>query len=129
MSSTIFSCQGLSKRFGKVQALEEVELELVAGSLVGLVGPSGSGKTTLLRIAGLLERPDKGQRVYHGQPLPENGQARLELRRRMAMVRQKPVGFGTSVANNIALGLKYRGLPPGAGSAHCSGLETGADGR
>jgi len=53
----------VSKRFGKVAALEGIELELAPGEIVGLTGPSGAGKSTLCRIIAGIERPDAGRVV------------------------------------------------------------------
>src|SRR5438067_1338432 len=54
----------VSKRFGSFVALDNVSVEVPAGSLVALLGPSGSGKTTLLRIIAGLELADSGQVFY-----------------------------------------------------------------
>lgn len=51
---------------GTLSVLENANLTLHAGELVGLVGPSGSGKSTLLHTAGLLERPEAGQVLLDG---------------------------------------------------------------
>jgi ABC-2 type transport system ATP-binding protein len=54
--TAVLTTQGLSKRYGSVQALRDCSLSLPAGRVVGLVGPNGAGKTTLLHLAlGLLE--------------------------------------------------------------------------
>jgi daunorubicin resistance ABC transporter ATP-binding subunit len=52
--------EGLVKRFGDVQALAGVDLEVPAGAVVGLLGPNGAGKTTVVRILATLLRPDAG---------------------------------------------------------------------
>ena len=44
---SIFACQNLTKRYGKLTALDNIDLELESGRIVGLLGPNGSGKTTL----------------------------------------------------------------------------------
>jgi ABC-2 type transport system ATP-binding protein len=54
------SIQGVSKHFGKVQALSDINLEVSSGIVCALLGPNGSGKTTLVRILTTLLRPDSG---------------------------------------------------------------------
>jgi ABC-2 type transport system ATP-binding protein len=51
----------LSKRYGDTQALDDVDLEVVAGSILGVLGPNGAGKTTALRILTTLSTPDHGR--------------------------------------------------------------------
>ena len=53
--SVILSCHGLTKQYGSTRALNNVDLELPSGSVIGLLGPNGSGKSTFIKIAaGLL---------------------------------------------------------------------------
>ena len=54
------SIQGVTKRFGRLQVLNELSLRLPAGQRVALIGPSGSGKTTILRCVAMLEPIDAG---------------------------------------------------------------------
>ena len=64
-----------------LQVLREVDLELEKGEVVALVGPSGSGKSTLLQLAGLLEKPTKGDIYLDGQNCSKLGDAlRTSLR-------------------------------------------------
>lgn len=56
----VLECRGLTKRFGKIAALDEVELSIEPGRIVGLLGPNGSGKTTLIKLANGLLTPDGG---------------------------------------------------------------------
>jgi len=60
MSNTLRAI-GISKRFGGVQALSGVTLELSESTILGLIGPNGSGKTTLVNIITGVLRPDAGQ--------------------------------------------------------------------
>lgn len=113
-AQALVEARGLTKNFGKVRALNGMELRLEEGQLLSLVGPSGAGKTTFLRILGRLEFHDEGYLKLMGQRIASQetiGQA-VTLRRQMAMVQQKPVVFDRSVLDNIALGLHFRGLEP-----------------
>ena len=58
--------QGLAKRYGKVQALQGIDLEVAEGELVGLLGPNGAGKSTLVKIACGLVRPSAGTARVNG---------------------------------------------------------------
>jgi tungstate transport system ATP-binding protein len=80
------------------------------GEIFTLIGPSGSGKTTLLRLINLLDIPTAGKIVFDGTRTSENEKSRLSIRRRMGMVFQKPAMLNTTVAENIAFGLKFRGV-------------------
>ena len=75
----ILECRGLSKRFGKVQALEDVNLKLEAGHVIGLLGPNGSGKTTLIKLANGLLTPTEGEILIDGMA---PGKESTPLRRR-----------------------------------------------
>lgn len=60
------SIRGLVKRFGEKIAVDNINLDVPAGSFYGLVGPNGAGKTTSLSMATGLLRPDHGQVTVHG---------------------------------------------------------------
>jgi tungstate transport system ATP-binding protein len=100
----------LGQTFGERGVLEDINLEINRGEFFALIGPSGAGKTTLLQIIDLLQEPACGQLYFDGQLYPQSGQARLNLRRRMAFVLQKPAVFNGSVRDNIAIGLRWRGV-------------------
>ena len=57
----ILECSGLTKRYGKVTALDHIDLTLQSGRIVGLLGPNGSGKTTLIKLATRLLQPSEGE--------------------------------------------------------------------
>ncbi len=59
--NTVLECKNLRKQYGKKIALKNIDLEIPAGSIVGLLGPNGSGKTTLLKLAAGLLQPSSGE--------------------------------------------------------------------
>jgi len=100
---------GLSHSYGEREVLKSLNLGLSRGEVFALIGPTGAGKTTLLRIIDLLEIPSLGEMYFDGKCIPRSGKQRLEIRRRMAFVHQKPQVFNLSVYDNVAYGLRWRG--------------------
>src|SRR5919202_3056388 len=97
--------QTVRKTFGKVTAVDDVDLEVADGEFVVLLGPSGCGKTTLLRCLAGLEKVDAGRIVIGDREvttLPPG-------RRRIAMVFQSYAVFPhMTLYDNIAFGLKMQ---------------------
>ena len=105
---TTVSLQNLTKRFGTVVGVDDLNIEIESGEVVALLGPSGCGKTTTLRmIAGLLE-PTSGDVLFDGHSVL----AVPAERRGAVMVFQKHLLFPTmSVAANVGFGLRMRNVP------------------
>jgi tungstate transport system ATP-binding protein len=99
----------LSHGYGEREVLKDLNLGIDKGEVFALIGPTGAGKTTLLRIMGLLEPPRAGEIYFDGNSIPRSGRQRLEMRRRMSFVHQKPQVFNLSVYDNVACGLRWRG--------------------
>lgn len=96
---------GLTRTFGDIVAVDDLELAVQAGSFFTVVGPSGCGKTTLLRLISGLERPDAGQVLINGDDVT----ALPAHRRPTATVFQDFALFPhLSVADNIGFGLRQR---------------------
>jgi sulfate/thiosulfate transport system ATP-binding protein len=104
----VIEVRSVSKRFGAFQALDDVSLEVPAGSLTALLGPSGSGKSTLLRVIAGLEAPDAGEVVIEG----EDATGVAPQRRGVGFVFQHYAAFKhMTVADNVAFGLTIRKRP------------------
>ena len=108
--SPIIQIRNVTKRFGKVAAVDNVSLDIMAGEFFVLLGPSGCGKTTLLRMIAGFEVPTEGQILIDGQDMsrvPPN-------KRPVNMVFQSYAVFPhMSVADNVAYGLKIAGVGRG----------------
>lgn len=97
----------LTKNFGGVRALDNVNLELEAGDLLAVLGASGCGKTTLLRCIAGFETPDAGEIVIDGETVFDAQTNRRAEQRKVGYVPQGGVLFPhLSAARNIAFGLK-----------------------
>ncbi|TGX53572.1 ATP-binding cassette domain-containing protein [Sphingomonas gei] len=93
---------------GGAKAVDQVSLEVAAGSFVALVGASGSGKSTLLKTVNRLIEPSAGEVLIGGEPV--HGEAPHLLRRRIGYVFQNIGLFPhMNVGENIAIGLRLAG--------------------
>lgn len=97
----------ICKSFDGKEVLKDISIEFKEGEITSIIGPNGAGKTTLLRILNLLTTPTSGKLFFDNCELKK---AALALRRRMTMVLQNPIMFNGSVYNNVAYGLKIRGI-------------------
>lgn len=68
-------CEGLSKDYGQIRALDRIDLRLEEGKIVGLLGPNGSGKTTLIKLASRLLVPSEGRITICGEVPSEKSKA------------------------------------------------------
>jgi tungstate transport system ATP-binding protein len=100
----------LCQRYGEQDILKNVNLKVDKGEVLALIGPTGAGKTTLLRLLNLLDTPTSGKIYFDGLDTTGSTGMKIELRRRMAFVLQKPVVFNMKVYDNVACGLKWRGV-------------------
>jgi multiple sugar transport system ATP-binding protein len=104
------SIQGIAKRFGAVDVLGELSLDVAEGEFMVLLGPSGCGKSTLLNIIAGLDRADTGRIVIGGVDVTE----REPRDRDIAMVFQSYALYPTMDARrNMGFGLRMRGVPRG----------------
>ncbi len=103
--------KGVFKRFGKVVAVEKMDLDIEEGSLVTLLGPSGCGKTTLLRMVAGLEAPTEGDILIKGKRINDTP----IHKRNLGMIFQNYALFPhKTIYENVAFGLKYRDVSKAA---------------
>ena len=90
-SGSMLQLEGVHKRFGQLEVLRGVSLNVDRGQVVCVIGPSGSGKSTLLRCINLLEPPDQGRILLEGKEITGGADAGdLDyVRRRVGIVFQQ----------------------------------------
>ncbi len=105
--SVLLAVGEAAKAYGAKRLLDVAGLALAAGDVVILSGDNGSGKTTLLKLLAGLERADRLRMRFDGIEATE-GRFPRELRRTIVYVHQHPYLFNTSIADNVAYGLRLR---------------------
>lgn len=79
--------KGIQKKYGQLEVLKGIDLEIQSGEIVSIVGSSGAGKTTLLQILGTLDKPDSGSLTLNGiDPFNLNSKG-------LAAFRNEKIGF------------------------------------
>ena len=109
--------ESLSFHYGAVRALNRLDIEIREKRVTALIGPSGCGKTTFLRCFNRMHDLTPGAR-YEGRimlypddfDLVANDVDPIEVRMRIGMVFQKPNPFPKSIFENVAYGLRVRGM-------------------
>ncbi len=101
----LFDLKGVSVRFGQLEALKSVDLQILQGQRVALIGSNGSGKSTLLRVLNGLISSKSGQKS--GQV---SGTVQIDPNLRQAMLFQRPHMLRMSVQANVAMGLWLTGV-------------------
>ena len=100
---------------GNIHALKGINLSVNKNSVTALIGPSGCGKTTLLRCFNRMhdlypKHRYEGEILFKGENILSHGIDLINLRSRIGMVFQKPTPFPMTVFDNIAYGLKLKGI-------------------
>ena len=107
--NNLIDIRDLTLHRDKRQVLAIDSLIVEKGEVLALVGPNGTGKSSLLLILARLLQPENGRVVWDGASLL--GGSSLAYRRRIALVLQEPLLLDLSVFENVALGLRFRGVP------------------
>jgi branched-chain amino acid transport system permease protein len=117
--SVILEVRGLSKHFGGLKAVDEVDLAIGRNSVHALIGPNGSGKTTLLNVLSGIYTATHGEIRFDGKPVEDlkpHARAALGLGRTFQNIR---LFGGLSVLDNVIVGAErpHNSLPPGPHAA------------
>jgi len=110
-SATVLQLRGLSRQFGGLRVIEDLELDVAKGEIVGILGPNGAGKSTLFNLISGVLPPDGGTIVYNGRDVTT-----LELwhRRRLGIGHThqipKPFGHMTAFENVLVAAVHGAGL-------------------
>ncbi len=97
----------LRRRYGGRLIVDVDALHVGAGEVLAVLGPNGAGKSTLFRLLLLLERADEGLVRFHGREVRAGDRTAM---RSMAGVFQRAFGFAGTVQDNVAYGLRVRGV-------------------
>lgn len=87
--NSLIKVSNLSKNFGDLEVLKDINLEVSEGEVICIIGPSGSGKSTLLRCINQLEIQSGGDIYYDGKNICEKGSDLRKYREEVGMVFQK----------------------------------------
>jgi branched-chain amino acid transport system ATP-binding protein len=120
--------EGLSKSYGALKVIDDLDVHLDAGEALGVVGPNGAGKTTMLHLVAGQLRPDAGRVRFDGRDvtgLP----ARIRCQLGLARTYQVPQPFaGMTVYENVLVGASFGRAPGGPGGARPAPRRTNDDG-
>jgi len=109
MSLPVFEAKNIQVMRGGSLILNVPSLVVSDGEILVLIGPNGAGKSTLLQTLSAVLKPTRGDISFRGNKIGTDIPL-LAYRRKLAMVLQEPLLFDTTVYNNVASGLKIRGM-------------------
>ena len=114
MGDVLIKVRNLNFYYGENRVLKDINLDIYKNTITALIGPSGCGKTTFLRCFNRMHDLYKGNRyegeiIYNGENILKT-QDLIGLRSKIGMVFQKPTPFPMSIFDNVAYGLKLKGI-------------------
>ena len=115
MTAMILVAEKLSRRFGGIQAIDDLSFGLKQGEIVALIGPNGAGKTTLVNLLTGVHQPTAGRIRFEGHDVTDQRPfqaARRGLARTFQIVQPFP---RMTVLENVAAGALFGGAQPSVG--------------
>jgi cobalt/nickel transport system ATP-binding protein len=112
MKEEILRLEGVGYNYGRVQALQRIDLTVTRGECLSVLGTNGSGKSTLLKVLNGLYFPSTGKVSFFGEPLTEEYAASRSFRERVGFVFEEPDVqlFSPTVFDEVAFGPLQLGL-------------------
>jgi len=114
MAEVLIKVRNLNFYYGESKVLKDINMDVFKNTVTALIGPSGCGKTTFLRCFNRMHDLYKGNRyegeiIYNGENILKTRDL-IKLRSKIGMVFQKPTPFPMSIFDNVAYGLKLKGI-------------------
>jgi D-xylose transport system ATP-binding protein len=106
--TAVLSLRGISKSFGAVAALKDVDLDLSAGQVVAIVGDNGAGKSTLVKVLAGVHRPDTGTVMFADQPVTIDSPATAHALGIATVFQDLALCENLNVVENLFLGREIR---------------------
>ena len=107
-SQPVLEMRGMSKRFGAVQALTDVDLDVHSGEVVALVGDNGAGKSTLVKTIAGVNQPDGGEILWQGSPVSIRGPHDAQKLGIATVYQDLALADNLDVVGNLFLGNEVR---------------------
>ncbi len=114
MGEILITVRRLSFYYGENRVLKNINMDVLKNTVTALIGPSGCGKTTFLRCFNRMHDLYKGNKyegeiIYNGENILKTKDL-IKLRSKIGMVFQRPTPFPMSIFDNVAYGLKLKGI-------------------
>ena len=104
MSDPILTASGMSKHFGGLTAVDDVDLEIYPGEVVALLGDNGAGKSTLIKCISGVYRPESGRVIFNGEDITSHAPADIRSRGIETIYQDLALAENLDVGANVFLG-------------------------
>jgi len=109
-TGTVLSLRGITKTFGAVAALTDIDMDVAAGEVVAVVGDNGAGKSTLVKVLSGVHLPDSGEITFEGRPVSVPSPAAAHALGIATVYQDLALCENLNVVENLFLGQEIGGL-------------------